>query len=491
MIRCRCLFALLLCSSFAFAQGNTAQHSKTTLATHLLVTTSSPAAREHFERAMRYFEGYDLKQTLADLREAEKSDPDFAQALILISHLTRDPAEQSATRSRAKQLAAKVSPGEKLLIRWMAGAQENDYLPAIAAMNDLLAMFPADQRVAFMAGGWLNSQQRYEQAVFVLEKAVALHPEYPAALNNLAYAYAYTGAFEKAFNAMDRYVAFEPDEPNPHDSYGELLRMDGKFEAALEQYRMSVRIDPNFGSEVGIADTYALMGKEQEAREEYERAIVFASSRSDKIQYQLQSAMTWVRDNNLKRAEKALSEIAKDAHAASLGKWEAESYRIAAMYEPAYKPALKSLQAAQHALQDHEISASDRDEELSRVLRVLATRSAEAADMKTAVEALNQLSVMADSSRSQVIQLSYHGAAGAVLVTQGNFVDAISHLQEDADDPLSLQLLVKAYTRTGAADQAQAATAKLSALNLPTAEQALVVPSFRASLLTQAGNSQH
>ncbi len=68
MIRCRCLFALLLCSSFAFAQGNTAQHSKTTLATHLLVTTSSPAAREHFERAMRYFEGYDLKQTLADLR---------------------------------------------------------------------------------------------------------------------------------------------------------------------------------------------------------------------------------------------------------------------------------------------------------------------------------------------------------------------------------------------------------------------------------------
>ena len=54
-----------------------------------------------------------------------------------------------------------------------------------------------------------------------------------------------------------------PIEPNPHDSYGEILRMDGKFDAALEQYRISVRMDPNFGSELGIADTLALMGKGQ------------------------------------------------------------------------------------------------------------------------------------------------------------------------------------------------------------------------------------
>lgn len=481
-----CLLPVLICvCAYAVAVS-----SKQTSA-RLPVTTSSAEARQRFERAMRYYERYDMSQTLSDLREAAKADPDFAQALILISHLSRDPVEQAATRKHAKQLAPKVSGSEQLLIRWMAGAQENDYLPAIAAMNDLLERFPNDERLAFMAGGWLNSQQRYDQAVFVLERAVTAHPNYPAALNNLAYAYAYTGAFEKAFAAMDRYIALEPDQANPHDSYGELLRMDGKFDAALEQYRMSVQIDPNFGSEVGIADTYALMGKEQEAREEYDRAMVFAASRGDKVEFQLQSAQTWIRENNPKAATKALAEVEKEAHAAGLGRWEAEAHRMAAMCQPEYKVALKELQSAQHALEEHPISASDHDEEQARVLRVLVTRAAEATDMQMAIDSLNQLSGMAEKSKSQAIRISYQSAAGAVLVAQENFTEAIPHLEEAAEDPMAMQFLWKCYSRSGATEQAQALAAKLTGLNVPTVEQALVVPRFRENMLSQAAQQSH
>ncbi len=221
----------------------------------------------------------------------------------------------------------------------------------------------------------------------VLERAVTLYPDYAAALNDLGYGYADTGNFEKAFAAMDRYVALEPDQPNPHDSYGEILRMAGKFDAALEQYRMSIRIDPNFGSELGVADTYALMGKEQEAREEYDRAIVFAASDGDKVQRELQSAVTWIRENNRKQAERALSDVARHAHTAGLGQLEAEAHRILGMYEPDSKAAMKHLQAAQDALQEeHEISASDRNEEQARILRVQATRSADVQDMDSASE---------------------------------------------------------------------------------------------------------
>ena len=158
-------------------------------------------------------------------------------------------------------MASKASASYQWLFLWFAAAQENHYLPAIGAMNDLLAKYPHDQRLAYLAGDWLMQQKRYEQAVAVLERALALFPDYAAALNDLAYGYADLGNFEKAFAAMDRYVALEPDQPNPHDSYGEILRMAGKLDAALEQYRMSIRIDPNFGSELGIADTYALMGR--------------------------------------------------------------------------------------------------------------------------------------------------------------------------------------------------------------------------------------
>jgi tetratricopeptide (TPR) repeat protein len=485
-----CLYLLVFSSltGLATAESKPARPVPKNTSAILPVTTSSAEARKHFEKAVRAFEEYRIPETLQDLRAATKADPNFAQAFILISRMTTDPAEQTTTRMRAKQLAVKVSPSEQLLIRWLAGAQENNYLPAIAAMNDLLSKYPRDQRLAYLAGDWLMQQQRYEQAVAVLERAVKLFPDYAAALNDLAYGYADTGNFEKAFAAMDRYVALQPDQPNPHDSYGEILRMAGKFDAALEQYRLSIRIDPNFGSELGVADTYALMGKEREAREEYDRAIVFAPSNGDKVQRELQSAVTWIRENNRKQVERALSDVARHAHSAGLARLEAEAHRILGMYEPDAKAAMKHLQAAQDVLrEEHQISASDRDEELARVLRVRATRLADVQDMDSASNVVKQLETMAGTSRSQVIQLCYHGAAGALLVAQGKFPEAIPHLEEGSGDPESMRLLWRAYASTGATSAAQAIASKLAALNLPTVEQALVVPQFRVSLVSQAG----
>lgn len=490
MLRRWSVYLLVFWSLVAWsaAASGPAQPRQKNTPSNLPITSSSAPARKSFEKAMQEFEEYRVQETLQDLRAATKADPDFAQAFILISRMSTHPAEQSATRKRAKQLMYKVSPGERLLITWLACAQEDIYIPAIAAMNDLLAKFPRDQRLAYLAGDWLNGQHRYQQSMAVLERAIALYPNYAAALNDLAYAYAYTGNFDKAFAAMDRYVALEPDQPNPHDSYGEILRMAGKFDAALEQYRMSIRIDPNFGSELGVADTYALMGKEQDAREEYDRAIVFAASDGEKVQRELQSAVTWIRENNRKQAEKALGDVAKHAHAAGLGQLEAEAHRMLGMFESDSKAAMKHLQAAQDALQEeHEISASDRSEEQARILRVRATRWAESQDMGSALKAVRQLEALAGTSRSEVIQLCYHAAAGAVLVAQGKFAEAIPHLEEGSTDPLSMRLLWRAYNSTGASPQAQAVASRLAALNLPTAEQALVVPEFRASLISQGG----
>lgn len=489
MLRRWCLYLLLFSSlaGAASAESHSVQPKQKNASAKLPVNTSSAQARTSFEKAMQEFEEYRIPETLQDLRAATKADPNFAQAFILISRMSPDPAEQAAARKRATQLAVRVSAGEQLLIRWLADAQENNYLPAIAAMNDLLAKYPRDQRLAYLAGDWLMQQQRYEQAVAVLERALALNPNYAAALNDVAYGYADTGNFEKAFAAMDRYVALEPDQPNPHDSYGEILRMAGKLDAALEQYKLSIRIDPNFGSEVGVADTYALMGKELEAREEYDRAIVFAPSNADKVQRELQSAVTWIRENNRKQAERALNDVARHAHAAGLARLEAEAHRILGMYEPDPKTAMKQLQVAQDVLgEEHEISTSDRDEELALILRVRAARLAEVQDMDAASKVVTQLETMAGTSRSQVIQLCYHGAAGAVLVVQGKFAEAIPHLEEGTSDPESMRLLWRAYTSTGATSEAQAIASKLASLNLPTVEQALVVPQFRVSLISRA-----
>ena len=79
------------------------------------------------------------------------------------------------------------------------------------------------------------------------------------------------------------------------------------------KYRMAIRVDPTFGSEFGVAETYAVMGREQEAREEYAKALMFVTSEGDRVEYELQSALTWIRENNHKQVDKSLHEVARHA----------------------------------------------------------------------------------------------------------------------------------------------------------------------------------
>jgi tetratricopeptide (TPR) repeat protein len=480
--------ALSLIFAAAFATAADSHRAKPVAKTATLpVTTASASARREFERAMVDLEALRRQEALDDLRAAVKRDPKFAQAYILISHLTHDPNEEASARARAEQLAAQASRGERLLIRWLAGVQENNYVPAIAAMNDLLAMYPRDHRTAFLAGRWLVHQNRYAQGIFVLEHATALFPDYPAALNELAYAYAFSGKFEKATALMERYVQLEPDQPNPYDSYGEILRMAGQYDAALDKYRMAIRVDPTFGSERGVADTYAVMGREADARDEYAKAMMFVSSGSDRLEYELQSALTWIRENNHKQVDKSLREVAKHAHAVGLAKIEAEANRIMAMSAPDFKDAMHHLKAAEHALDEgHVLARSDREEERALVLAVEARRAAQNHSTDMADKFVADLNKMAFQSRSQVIQLAYHSAAGAVLLEQGKYAEAIAHLEEDSQNPESMLMLWQAYRHTGAQEDAKLLGARLARINEPSVEQALVVPQFRITLADEA-----
>jgi tetratricopeptide (TPR) repeat protein len=166
-----------------------------------------------------------------------------------------------------------------------------------------------------------------------------------------------------------------------------------------------------------------------------------------------------------------------------LAKIEAEANRVMAMSAPDYKDAAHHLKAAEHALDEgHPMSKSDREEERALVLAVVARRAAQNKSPEAAAKAVTQLESMASQSRSQVIQLAYHSAAGAVLAEQGKYAEAIPHLQEDTENPESLLMLWKAYRQTGAQEDAKILAARLAGMNEPTVEQALVVPQFRVEL---------
>ena len=320
-----------------------------------------------------------------------------------------------------------------------------------------------------------------EQALHFMEKALALDKNFPAALNDLAYLDARNYQFVKAFAAMDRYVTLLPKQQNPQDSYGELLRMAGNFEGSLQHYRAALKIDPDFvTSQVGLGDTYALMGNQEQARIEYDKAIRFAHNEADRLNYSMQKGMTWVRDGNFAEADKLFLEVADNGHAKEQDLQEAQAFRHIAEYHADDRAALKYLQSAEEALGHRgTISKSDKEEELSRVLRVRSVRAAHAGDAALADKSLKQLETMASGSRNRVIQSSYNGAAGTLLMDQKKFDAAISFLEEDQTNPFTLELLVQAYYETGQSDKLHETEAKLRGTNVPTMEQALVVPAAR------------
>src|SRR5215510_5548385 len=223
-----------------------------------------------------------------------------------------------------------------------------------------------------------------------------------------------------------------------------------------------------------------LMGNQPQARLEYDKAIAQAHNDADRIDYMMQRAMTWVREANPAEADKAFGEAAQKAHEFGLDLQEAWAHQRMAAYQGDDAVALKHLEAAEDALvHRQDISPLDRDEELSRILRYRTVRASHAGNPEVAQKALQALEALANGSRNLVIQSSYHGAEGAMLVSQEKWQDAIANLEEDRDDPFSMQLLSRAYYEAGASAKMHEVEARLRGTNVPTIEQAVVVPAAR------------
>jgi tetratricopeptide (TPR) repeat protein len=457
-----------------------AHHLKQSNAASMPVTTSSVEARSLYEKGMQDYENLYLERCNDDWRAAVKADPNLALAWAWIAFNSGNPQEASAAREKAKAIAPKLTPGEQLMIEWIAKVQEGDFIGGISAMNDMLEMFPKDKHLLYLAGNWLMGENGTDQAQRLFEKALVIDKNFPAALNDLAYVDARNRQFDKAFAAMDRYVALLPREPNPQDSYGELSRMAGNFEGSLKHYRAALDIDPDFvTSQVGLGDTYALMGNQDQARIEYDKAIRYAHNEADRLTYSMQKAMTWVRDGKFAEADKSFEEIAETAHAKDQDLQEAQAYEQIAEYQTDDNAALKYLQQAEESLAHRTISQGDKDEELSRILRNRTVRAAHAGSQPLADQSLKQLEALAASGRNRVVQSSYNGAAGTLLMDQKKFDEAITYLEEDQANPFSMELLVQAYYQTNHPDKLAEAEARLRGTNVPTMEQAIVVPAAR------------
>jgi tetratricopeptide (TPR) repeat protein len=450
------------------------------------LSTTSAIARQAYEMGMvqredRLF----VDEGLEFFRQSVKADPSFALGHAALGYFAIDPKEAKRESALALKYQDSATPDERLLITFLNGTKNGDLVAAIAAMNDLSAKYPNDKRLANLYGEWLCSVQGgFDPGEAVLQRVLKADPRYYPALNNLAYCYALSGQPKLSPPLMEQYVVLMPNEPNPQDSYGEMMRMLGDYHAALDHYQKALAINPNFNpSQVGVASTYALMGEEDEARAQYLVAIKGTKERGTQMDYRILWAMTYYRESSDQRARQEMLKLAVQARAEGLPIQEAEIHRTMAIFNNDPAGALRDLDAARAALMDSQhVMSGDRDNELATILQTRALIAASAGKTAAAELALKPLESMAKTSRSATVQKAFHSANGAVLYAKGDFAGAIPELQEDSLNPLTLRVLVEAQTKAGQAADAQKTLETLAAINDERPETAFAATEARATL---------
>jgi len=444
-------------------------------------TTVSPEARSLAEKALAiYLDQVEQTEAIEMLRKAASLDPKFAMAHELLAQISLDSAEQVSEQARAFAAREHASAPEREVVEWYQDASDHKLLSAITKMNDLLAQFPHDKTMVWMTTWWLMTQQQYDHSITIYEHSGI--DDSPGLWNNMAYNYAYVRRFDKAFKLMDRYVAALPHDPNPQDSYAEILRMAGRFDQSLDHYRAALTIDPEFySSQFGLADTYSLKGDQVRARREYEAGFRrFSLAQQQRVLWRTREAATFVREGDLDWADRAFQSIADEAHVQHTSLAEADTYRQMAMYQEDSARSIELLSKGDAAVAAGEnTNHTAIQQEAAQILRARVELGVRIGNAKLAQSNLDALAAMSEDANDNLIDLAYQGASGALLVSQEKYSEAIPHLEEDTNNPLSLKLLVTAYGKTGDRSAAQRTLDVLSNFNDPSLEQALVVPALR------------
>jgi len=113
-------------------------------------------------------------------------------------------------------------------------------------------------------------QRKYEKAIAEAQQAVELNPNGAWIIWNLGWVLRCAGRPEEGIPWMEKSIRLNPFSTDAvFDTLGRAYFLAGKYEEAIAEYKTAVKLDPDYrDAHVGLAATYAVLGREEEARTE-------------------------------------------------------------------------------------------------------------------------------------------------------------------------------------------------------------------------------
>src|SRR6185503_6274531 len=254
------------------------------------ITTTSEVARSEYRKAFTDFLNTNPNSARRHATAAATADPNLSVALALLARAGLSPdlstADRNAAANRAVATAANASALEALLVlgtrEVIAGrnAVANEIFKAAAALapND-----PEIQWINYIgtrgAGGATPAD------IIKADREFLAKFDYGPTHNLLAYTLFANGQRAEAYDEIAKYVRSNPDQPNSHDTWADLLIMDNRFDEAARHSMGSMRIDSTWaGTPMKLGAIQSAIGKLDSARASFSRArdmTQFAAAKTD------------------------------------------------------------------------------------------------------------------------------------------------------------------------------------------------------------------
>jgi len=270
----------------------------------------------------------------------------------------------------------------------------------------------------------------------------------------LGYAYRFLGKYDEAERIFQKYIQLIPDDPNPYDSYAELLLKEGKYDESIANYRKALDHDPTFvASALGIATNLNHQGDYAAARRELDNMIASAGNDGQRRTGYFARAISFVFQGD---AQSALTEINK-------------MYKLAESIDDASAMAGDLGNMANILLQFGKADQAEKEFEQARAIirasslsenqKQLAERFYHANltqvaianwDLATAKEEAGEFGRQAQAAHNSLQIRMSHQLAGRIALSEKQYDTALSELkQASQQNPLNLYRIALAYEGKG------------------------------------------
>ena len=227
---------------------------------HQKVTTSSAEAQAFYDQGLAYLNSYVWIEAARSFNQSLRLDPSLALAYLGLSDAyigLQDIAEAAAAFEKAQALADKVSERERswidiraLYFAFLANSGDmQKYFAYRKGISDALAMDPNDPFLWILRGfadegtPIAHGQNGGVDTIAFYQTAVSLVPDSFVGHHYLAHTFENTGPMNQALEQSALYVRLAPAIPHAHHMHGHELRMAGRINDAIAEFRKADELE--------------------------------------------------------------------------------------------------------------------------------------------------------------------------------------------------------------------------------------------------------